>query len=142
MDRILIVDDEKAIRDILSEMLSVMGFEVVVASSGNEGLHLFLNDSFDLVLTDLKMPGIDGWTLALYIKEKSPKTPIVLITGEEKGGIMEKLEGSCVDSVMFKPFRLEDIQETVQNMLHTGYLQRTTSVSSKSRPSSKKMDLT
>lgn len=142
MDRILIVDDEKAIRDILSEILSVMGFEVVVASSGNEGLHLFLKDSFDLVLTDLEMPGIDGWTLALYIKEKSPKTPIVLVTGEDKGGIMEKLEGSCVDSVMFKPFRLEDIQETVQNMLHTGRLKRMTSVSSKSSPSSKKMDLT
>lgn len=117
MDRILIVDDEKAIRDILSEMLFVMGFEVTVAGSGHEGLELFLKNSFDLVLTDLQMPGIDGWTLAFNIKEKSPSTRVVLITGSEKKAVMEKLKGSCVDSVMFKPFTLEDIQETVRIML-------------------------
>jgi len=141
MNRILIVDDAKAIRDILSEILSVMGFEVAAASSGHEGLDLFLKNSFDLVLTDLEMPDLDGWTLAFYIKDKSPNTPIVLVTGEEKRRVMEKLEGSCIDSVMFKPFALEDIQETVQKLLHARRLQRTTSVSSKSRPSSKKMDL-
>lgn len=117
MDRILIVDDEKAIRDILSEMLSVMGFEVTVASSGNEGLNLFSRNSFALVVTDLQMPDMDGWTLALRIKDKSPNTQVVLITGEEKRRVMEELEGSCVDSVVFKPFMLEDIQETVQIML-------------------------
>jgi CheY-like chemotaxis protein len=118
-----------------------MGFEVAAASSGHEGLDLFLKNSFDLVLTDLEMPDLDGWTLAFYIKDKSPNTPIVLVTGEEKRRVMEKLEGSCIDSVMFKPFALEDIQETVQKLLHARRLQRTTSVSSKSRPSSKKMDL-
>lgn len=141
MNRILIVDDTKVIRDTLSDMLSVMGFDVAVASSGHEGLDLFLKNSFDLVLTDLQMPDMDGWTLAFSIKEESPNTPVVLITGEEKRRVMEELEGSCVDSVMFKPFALEDIQETVQQLLHTGRLQMTTSVSSKSRPSSKKMDL-
>jgi len=76
MNRILIVDDAKTIRNILSKMLSFMGFEVAVASSGNEGLNLFLKNSFDLVLTDLQMPGIDGWTLAFNIKEESPNTPV------------------------------------------------------------------
>jgi len=85
-NRILIVDDTKAIRDTLSEMLSVMGFEVTVASSGNEGLRLFPRNSFDLVLTDLQMPDLDGWTLALHIKDKSPNTQVVLITGSEKAG--------------------------------------------------------
>ena len=126
MNRILIVDDAKTIRNILSKMLSFMGFEVAVASSGNEGLNLFLKNSFDLVLTDLQMPNIDGWTLAFNIKEESPNTPVVLITGEEKGDVMGKLEGSCVDSVVFKPFSLEDIEETVQNLLHTGPPQRRT----------------
>ena len=115
--KILIVDDTKAIRDTLSDMLSVMGFEVTVASSGNEGLSLFPKNSFDLVITDLQMPDLDGWTLALHVKDKSPNTPVVLITGSEKKKVMEKLKGSCVDSVMFKPFTLEDIQETVRIML-------------------------
>jgi CheY-like chemotaxis protein len=141
MNRILIVDDTKVIRDTLSDILSVMGFEVAVAGSGHEGLDLFLRNSFDLVLTDLRMPDMDGWTLAFSIKEESPNTPVVLVTGEEKRRVMEELEGSCVDSVMFKPFALEDIQEIVQNLLHTRPPQRTTSVSYKSRPYSKKMDL-
>ena len=81
-----------------------MGYEVVAAGSGHEGLNLFLRNSIELVLTDLDMPGIDGWTLALHIKDKSPSTPVVLITGSESDAIMEKLEGSCVDSVLFKPF--------------------------------------
>lgn len=116
-NKILVVDDAKAIRDTLSKVLSSMGFEVAVARSGHEGLNLFLKNSFDLVLADLQMPDMDGWTLALHIKDESPDTPIVLVTGEEKGRVMEKLEESCVDSVVFKPFTLEDIQEAVQEML-------------------------
>lgn len=117
MNKILIVDDSKDIRDILSKMLSLMGFEAAVASNGNEALNLFLADSFDLVLTDLEMPDLDGWTLALHIKDKSPNTPVVMMTGSEKEAVMERLKGSCIDSILFKPFMLEDIQETVHIML-------------------------
>ena len=117
MNKILIVDDSKDIRDILSKVISLMGFEAAVASNGNEALNLFLTNSFDLVLTDLEMPDIDGWTLALHIKDKSPNTPVVLITGSEKEAVMERLKGSSIDSILFKPFMLEDIQKTVQIML-------------------------
>ena len=117
MNKILIVDDSKDIRDILSKVLSLMGFEAAVASNGNEALNLFLTNSFDLVLTDLEMPDLDGWTLALHIKDKSPNTPVVMITGLEKKAVMERLKGSCIDSILFKPFMLEDIQKTVQIML-------------------------
>jgi CheY-like chemotaxis protein len=139
MSKILVVDDSKAIRDLLSNILSLMGFHVAVASNGNEGLHLFLTNSFGLVLTDLQMPGMDGWTLALHVKDKSPDTPVVLVTGEEKKGIMEKLKGSCVDSVLFKPFRLEDIQEMVQKMLGNRTLQRGILLPGKDRSSSSKV---
>jgi CheY-like chemotaxis protein len=115
--RILVVDDEKNIQDILSGILSIMGYEVVSASSGHEGLNLFLKNSIELVLTDLNMPGMDGWTLASHIKRKSPNTPVVLITGSEKGAVDEKLKKSCVDSVIFKPFILEDFQKTVQRIV-------------------------
>ena len=96
MTKILVVDDEKSIRDCLSDMLSFMGFEVAVAGSGNEGLNLFLKNSFDLVPTDLEMPGLDGRTLALRIKDKSPHTPVVLMTGSEEGTVMERLKESCI----------------------------------------------
>ena len=112
--RILIVDDDKEIRDILSKMLAHMGFEVAVASDGSEALDLFLQNHFDLIFTDLRMPRMDGWTLAFHVKSKSPDTPVVLITGEEKNQIMPELEGSYVDIAMFKPFRFEEIEKTIQ----------------------------
>ena len=119
MNKILIVDDEKAIRDVLSDTLSFLGYEVTVASSGHEGLSLFLNNSFELVFTDMHMPGMDGWALAHHIKDKSPDTPVVLITGSEKETVMKRFKGSFVDTVIFKPLSLEDIQKTVQGFLHT-----------------------
>jgi len=115
--RILVVDDDMFIREVLSRVLSIMGLEVAVAGSGSEGLNLFLMNSFDLVLTDLQMPGLDGFDLADHIKEESPETPVVLLTGQEKLTIMDKIEGSCVDAVMFKPFELEDVTKTVKNCL-------------------------
>ncbi len=127
--RILVIDDSKPIRNVLSKMLSFMGYEVVVASSGNEGLDLFSKNSIELVLTDLHMPDIDGWTLALHIKDKSPTTPVVLITGSEEESIMEKLKGSCVDSVMFKPVRLQEIEKTVQRLLDSRCSERSASAS-------------
>ena len=69
------------------------------------------------VLTDLEMPDMDGWTLAVLIKDQSPKTPVVLITGSDKNDVMKKFKGSCVDSVMFKPLGMERIEETVQTFL-------------------------
>ena len=107
--KILIVDDEKAIRDILSDTLIHWGYQVTVAGSGIEALDLFLKRSFDLVLTDLSMPGIDGLTLAIHVKDKSPNTPVGLMTAQDIEGIMEELEESCVDFVLYKPFTLEDL---------------------------------
>jgi DNA-binding NtrC family response regulator len=117
--RILVVDDDANIRDILSLGLSFMGYDVAVANCGEEGLNLFLESSFDLVFTDLCMPGMDGWNLAFHIKEKSPNTPVVLITGNERGVVLEMVKDSSVDFALFKPFRFEDIQKTVQSMLDT-----------------------
>ena len=117
MSRILIVDDSKDIRSNLLEIFSFMGFEVVVAGSGNEALDQFFSDTFDLVVTDLEMPDMDGWTLASHIKELSPDTPIVLITGSEKSAVMEGLKTENVDFVLFKPFSLEEVKKTVHTAL-------------------------
>jgi CheY-like chemotaxis protein len=120
--RILVVDDERNIRDILSRMLSILGFEVAVAGTGNDALNIFLNNSIALVLTDLHMPGMDGWTLASHIKEQSPNTPIVVMTGSEKEPVIEKLKESRVDSVVFKPFTMKSIKKNVRDILDNSAL--------------------
>lgn len=119
-DRILVVDDDELVREVLASTLTFMGFDVDLAGSGAEGLRLFLRRPFDLVLTDLQMPGMDGLTLALQMKDESPETPVVLMTGHEKVKVLEMAEGSCVDSVLFKPLRLESIQKTIQGLLGKG----------------------
>ena len=119
--RILVVDDEKNIQDVVSRILDFMGFEVALAGNGVEALLLFLENSFDLVLTDLEMPIMDGWSLTHRIKEKSPNTPVVLMTGADRGTVLKKVKSAPVDSVIFKPFLLNDFQSTVQRVMEPGY---------------------
>jgi len=115
--RILVAEDNKNIQDVVSMFLDFMGFEVALAGNGVEALSLFLKNSFDLVLTDLEMPIMDGWSLTHCIKERSPNTPVVLMTGADKETVWKKVERGSVDSVIFKPFRLEDFKRTVQRAL-------------------------
>jgi len=115
--RILLADDNKAIRDLVSGFLKFIGYEVAIAINGIEALAVFLASSFDLVLTDLEMPAMDGLSLAGHIKERSPNTPVILLTGADRETVLKKLEKGPVDSVIFKPFMMEDLQRTVQKAL-------------------------
>ncbi|MDF1591660.1 MAG: response regulator [Desulfobacterales bacterium] len=115
--RILLADDNKAIRNVVSEFLEFIGYEVALAINGIEALAVFLDRTFDLVLTDFEMPAMDGLTLAGHIKERSPRTPVILLTGSDSEAVLEKVKRGSVDSVIFKPFRLEDLQSTVQGAL-------------------------
>jgi len=115
--RILVADDDKVIRDAVTWFLEFMGFEVALAGNGIEALAVFLESPFDLVLTDLQMPAMDGLRLASHIKERSPSTPVILLTGCDRETVWKKVERASVDSVIFKPFRLKDLQRTVQGAL-------------------------
>jgi CheY-like chemotaxis protein len=110
---ILVVDDDQAIRTILSSLLSSMGFQVALATNGHEALDMFSKKRFEFVLTDFQMPGMDGFTLASNIKSSSPKTPVIMITGSDESVVQERMRKGCVDRVLFKPFKLEDVYESV-----------------------------
>jgi len=115
--RILVAEDNKSIQDVVSRILDFMGFEVALAGNGVEALSLFLKNSFDLVLTDLEMPLMDGWSLTQCIKERSPNTPVVWMTGSDRETVLKKVKNAPIDSVIFKPFLLNDFQRTVQGAL-------------------------
>ena len=78
--RILIVEDEKSMREVLKILLEGERYEVVSASDGLEGLSYLANDIFDLVITDIKMPKVDGFELLKKTKEISPDTIVIMIT--------------------------------------------------------------
>jgi two-component system response regulator (stage 0 sporulation protein F) len=110
-EKILVVDDDYTVRDIVSKMLCRLGYAVLSADSGENGLA-------DLVITDFNMSGMDGINLAYYIKEKSPSTQVVLMTGDEKGGILSRIRDTAVDQALFKPFTLTEMDVKVQGLLH------------------------
>jgi CheY-like chemotaxis protein len=112
--RILVVDDNKNIQNVLSWMLCSMGFEVGFADNGIEALVIFVENPFDLVLTDLEMPLMDGSSLAHFIKEMSPNTPVILLTGADRETVWNKAKSESIDSIIFKPFTADDFEKTVQ----------------------------
>jgi two-component system, OmpR family, phosphate regulon sensor histidine kinase PhoR len=79
--RILIVDDEKVIREGVERALANRGFEIAKAEDGNEGIDLLQKSKFDIVLTDLMMPGLDGFALLDWVRENQPHIQVIVITG-------------------------------------------------------------
>ena len=116
--RILVVEDDDTIRGVVSKMLGRLGYEVSSADSAESGFALFLRNKFDLVITDFSMSGMNGINLAYSIKEKSPSTQVVLMTGDEKEVVLSKIRDTAVDQALFKPFTLTEMDVTVQGLLH------------------------
>ncbi|OGZ70433.1 MAG: hypothetical protein A2644_01745 [Candidatus Zambryskibacteria bacterium RIFCSPHIGHO2_01_FULL_39_63] len=81
MAKVLIVDDEALVRRLLEAILKMEGHKVVMASDGMTALCFFEKEHFDLVITDFEMPLLNGVELILRIKEKSPGTPVIMISG-------------------------------------------------------------
>jgi GAF domain-containing protein/CheY-like chemotaxis protein/anti-sigma regulatory factor (Ser/Thr protein kinase) len=111
--RVLVVDDEQPVREALADMLRLAHHEVTVASQGFDGLEQFGKARYDLVLTDLAMPGMSGWQVAQAVKALRPEVPVVLVTGWGVELPAEQLRANGVDHVMTKPFRLDDVLAVV-----------------------------
>jgi PAS domain S-box-containing protein len=112
--RILVIEDEKDIRELIADILTMNKFEVEVATSGREGVTLFKEKKFDLVFTDLGMPGMSGWQVAKEIKKINDKTPVALITGwQVKSGDAE-MKAKGVDLMINKPFKVDQVLRLVQ----------------------------
>jgi CheY-like chemotaxis protein len=115
--RILVIDDEESVRDILSRMLRVKGHQVVVASNGEEGIERFKKGEFDLVFTDLGMPKISGWDVGRAIKGMNSKVPIAMITGWGMELNREKMSESGIDLVVSKPFNFDRVIQLVSEAI-------------------------
>jgi CheY-like chemotaxis protein len=115
--RILVIDDEDSVRDILSRMLKTKGHQVVVASDGEEGIDRFKSEPFDLVFTDLGMPKLSGWEVGKTIKEINPKVPIAMITGWGVEYDRKKLSESGIDLIVSKPFNFDQVIHLVSEAM-------------------------
>jgi CheY-like chemotaxis protein len=112
--RILIADDEKAMRVMLAEALKIDDHEIDIVKNGNEAISLFNRKTYDLVITDYMMPGMDGLELIRRIKSRQPATPILIITASSH---TQDLLASGAAACIKKPFELMDMRNMVRSML-------------------------
>jgi PAS domain S-box-containing protein len=115
--RVLVIDDEENIRDILSDILETGDHVVVTAADGPAGLELLAEASFDLVFTDLGLPGMSGYEVAAQVKQRFPDLPVGLVTGWGATLDAEKALLHGVDLVLNKPFRFDQVLKLVDDAL-------------------------
>ena len=112
--KVLAIDDEEVILDLISAMCQSMGYLVKTALSGQAGINLALEEKFDIVLTDLAMPDISGYEVARRIRKVYTDIPIILVTGWEAKLDSSRLEPSGITRVLYKPFRIEQLTEIIE----------------------------
>ena len=114
--KLLIIEDEAAIQSILSELLTDAGYTVEVAGDGLEGITKFREQSFSLVLLDIMMPKIDGYTVCEMIRRES-KTPIIMLTALDEEEAQVKAFELKVDDYITKPFSVRLVRMRVEAVL-------------------------
>jgi two-component system, cell cycle response regulator CpdR len=119
MARILLVDDEETVRGFLRRGLEMDGHEVALAIDGGDGLDQLTAGAgaFDLLLTDIRMPIMDGIALALAAKRDYPELTILLMTGYADQRERARGLETIVADVLTKPFSLSDLRATVKRVL-------------------------
>ncbi|MCX6825950.1 MAG: response regulator [candidate division Zixibacteria bacterium] len=110
---ILAVDDQVVILELLAAMCQSMGYKIVTARNGHDALDLFEIHRPEIVIADLFMSGMNGLELAAKIKSLSPSTQIIMITGWGATVDREKLSMAGVDSILHKPFRMEQLADLI-----------------------------
>ncbi len=123
-DKILIVEDEKSLNEVLKVLLEDEGYDVYSAFNGKEGIDCLNKDIFDLVITDIKMPSHDGFEVLKKVKELSPDTIVLMITayGTIESAI-EAMKSGAYDYIN-KPFKIDEIRLVVKNAIEKRRLNR------------------
>jgi CheY-like chemotaxis protein len=122
MKRILIIDDDLNMRETIREILSVENYEIVITADGKEGISLHRLRAFDLIITDIIMPDMDGIEIIIELKKNHKDTKIIAISG---GGYyyaddyLETARALGANTVIEKPFENEELTNTVNNLLNS-----------------------
>jgi two-component system cell cycle response regulator CpdR len=112
----LAVDDHEGVRDSLALLLPLVGFACDTAADGREALARFEAGAYDLIVTDLVMPGLDGWGLAHAIRQRAPGTPILLVTGAMTREAVTRARVMAWP-LLAKPFTLAELRAAIEEAL-------------------------
>ena len=116
-EKVLVVDDEIFVRELLLEFLSMQGYEVILAESGEKAVQLMHIQPADVVLLDLKMTGMDGIETLKQIRKSAPGTIAIIMTGYPtiESSIEALRHGAC--DYVIKPFKLNELKSSIENAL-------------------------
>ena len=117
--RVLVVDDESVPRDVVQKYLVADGHEVITAASGAEALDRFAQSTFDLVVTDHTMPGMNGTQLAGSIKAARPGQPILMVTGVTDTSLDNRQSPAGVDLMLMKPIPRKELRDALAQLCPT-----------------------
>jgi CheY-like chemotaxis protein len=117
MAKILVIDDEQGIRDLLDTLLRRKGYDVILAASGQKGLELFRRERPDVIVLDLKMPGMDGLTVLRQIRNLDPKKPVIVLTGAGTAEAEEQVRALGATEFVEKEFSLHRLGDSLKRLL-------------------------
>jgi CheY-like chemotaxis protein len=114
--RALVIDDDAPVRRVLHAVVTGLGFETDAAANGSEGLARFESHPYDVVLTDLLMPGMTGWEVLEAVRERNPKMPVIIITGSA-GHDNDRRVAQPGVALVHKPVRMDFLGSTLARVL-------------------------
>lgn len=115
--RVLLVDDDATILDVIGEALREVGHDVLVCNAGAAAIVAMEEDGkFDVLVTDLGMPGVNGWDVARRARQLDPPLPVIVISGWGAQITQDQLEAAGVKMILPKPFRLEQIRQAISGI--------------------------
>jgi CheY-like chemotaxis protein len=114
---VLLVDDDATILDVIGEALREVGHDVLVCNAGAAAIVAMEEDGkFDVLVTDLGMPGVNGWDVARRARQLDPPLPVIVISGWGAQITQDQLEAAGVKMILPKPFRLEQIRQAISGI--------------------------
>ena len=116
LSRILVVDDNVKVLNVVSQMLYNVGYRVDKATGGMDAMRKFSQNNYDVVIADLDMPDMDGFSLGARLRKASPAVKLVIMTGRCQAEVDHYINSPFIDHWIFKPFRFNELRSVLKKM--------------------------
>jgi len=122
--KILLVDDDEWIRDSLTVYFGTEGCHILAVETAEEGIELLKQEDWDIILTDYKLPGIDGLAFSKKVQEIRPDAIKILITAYKSKEVVSEASGAGIQDLIDKPFTMKTIEDSLSRLLHGKEIQK------------------